>query len=65
MTRNQNHDDIGQELREPHIGEAHRIMSRRVNVPANRDIEHLRTDRIGRSNGDIAAKLGAVTQQVH
>lgn len=65
MTRNQHHDDIGQELREPHIGEAHWIVSCRVNVPANRNIQHLRPDRIGRSNGDKAAKIRAVTQQLH
>ena len=41
MSGDEHHDDIGQELREPDIGETHRVIGRRVDIPANRHVEHL------------------------
>ena len=64
VPRDQHHADIGQELRQPDIGETHGIMGRRVNIPADRDVQHLRRQCSGGANGDEAAETRSLTQQL-
>jgi hypothetical protein len=60
----QNQTHIGQELHQPDVGEAHRTMGRRVDIPAEGHAQHLRTQLIGGPNGHEAAKRRPLAQPV-